>query len=173
MVDDDGGRRAGRASVPPAAHDNCEGGCTVPFSLQGVRFPDETGRNPNRSTERERKHGMRLMILRTLLALGAAGSVAAGAPAPAPTSTRVDAVALSVSLSCELDGHTCYAYASGGTGGYSFSWTKATEYYSEPSYSEAIAHCGDYIGGVYVRVTVTDGLGATATAGRGVECNPF
>lgn len=111
---------------------------------------------------------MRHPILRTFAALCIAGTVGAGAPA-----TTLDASALSVSLSCEFDGHTCYAYASGGTGGYSFSWTKATEYYSEPGYSEALAHCGDYIGGVYIRVTVTDGLGATATAGRGVECNPF
>lgn len=113
---------------------------------------------------------MRVTTLRILSVLGVAGAVAAGAPTLA---ARTDASALSVSLYCIDDSFTCDAYASGGSGGYSFTWTSATEYYSEPGYSAATPHCSDYIGGVYVRVKVTDGLGATATAGEGVNCNPY
>lgn len=111
---------------------------------------------------------MRLPILRTLSALAVAGSIGAGAPVTQKTSS-----ALSVTLICVDDAFSCEAYASGGSGVYNFTWTQAYEYERDGAYSAATPACTDYIGGLYVRVTVTDSNGATATRGDGVNCNPF
>jgi hypothetical protein len=110
---------------------------------------------------------MRHSIRRTLAVLCVAGAMAAGfGVAPAAASDP-----LNVTLSCQPDANMCQAYASGGSGSYTFTWTNASEYYSEPGYSEAYPHCFDYVSGLLVRVKVTDGTGATDTAQWPMACN--
>ncbi len=109
---------------------------------------------------------MRHSILRTLIVLCVAGVLAAGSGvAPAAASNPLD-----VTLSCLPDALLCEAYASGGSGSYTFTWTNASEYYTEPGYSEAYPHCFDYVSGLLIKVKVTDSTGATDTAQRSMAC---
>jgi hypothetical protein len=71
------------------------------------------------------------------------------------------ALPLTVSLICES---FCEAFASGGSGSDTFTWTHATEGFHDDSYSSATVQCPGNTHRVVVGVTVTDASAATATA---------
>ena len=83
---------------------------------------------------------------------------------PPPGSTP-----LSVSVYCEAEAFYCSASASGGSGGYSFTWLNASEYTDADGYSEAGVYCGS-TKFVSVKATVTDSSGATATGSSSYYC---
>lgn len=111
---------------------------------------------------------MRIPIFRTVSAVSLA--VALSAFSGAGSAEAAPAHALSVSMYCESDAITCDAYASGGTGGYTFSWTNANEGGTSGNQSTAGPHCWSGHTRFTVSVTVTDGLGATATASKYFVC---
>lgn len=83
----------------------------------------------------------------------------------ADAAERQAAAPLSVTLNC--DPMICEAWADGGTGVYSFSWENASEQGEHGAFSSADPYClpgsGPGAWYTYVRVTVTDSSGATAT----------
>lgn len=108
-------------------------------------------------------------ILRTLCAVALAGSLGEAAPTSVATAPLVTST-LSVELSCRDDGSSCEAYATGGSGGYTFTWTNAIEWRNEYGYSAAIPQCTEIMRGVFVQVTVADSAGGTTTEGIGARC---
>ena len=115
---------------------------------------------------------MKCMRIHPLAALIAAG-VAVGA-APVQGAAGPAATPLGVYLTC--DPGFCEAYAEGGTGGYTYEWTNATELSDVGAYSTAYPNCptgtGPHTWYVYVNVTVRDSSGATFTpnVSRAVDC---
>jgi hypothetical protein len=98
------------------------------------------------------------------------------------------AVPLTVSLYCDpydqsggwygYGSHTCFAYGSGGSGRYSYSWDNAYEVYYDSGSQLSHAEVNCYFHYVYgnswpitVWVTVTDSDGRTAYAGQTVPCS--
>jgi hypothetical protein len=70
-----------------------------------------------------------------------------------------------VSLSCHIDGQTCSATASGGSGsGYSFQWTHVNEQEDADGYSWGYVDCYPYWGWKTVEVAVTDSADRTGYA---------
>lgn len=117
------------------------------------------------------------MRLPTLRGISAASLVVAltafhggGRAEARPSAPAAPTQAISVSLYCEGDAIFCVAAASGGTGAYTFTWTNANVGYTSGNYSEASPHCWSGHSQFTVRVTVTDGTGASATASRYFVC---
>lgn len=102
-------------------------------------------------------------------AIAVAGSVGAGAPTSAATATP-SASTLSVEMFCQDSGSSCEAYATGGSGGYTFTWTNAIEWRRESDYSAAVPQCSRFNKGVWVKVSVTDSSGGTVTGQIGARC---
>jgi hypothetical protein len=109
---------------------------------------------------------MVLSVLAPLL-LGAAATPER--PANAQPGSGAPAGVLSVTMSCQSDASLCEAIASGGTGGYTWTWYGADETGGEEDSSVAVPHCWGN-SEIRVRVQVTDGNAAFATTSRLVSC---
>lgn len=105
------------------------------------------------------------LLAMALTAFSGAGRAEARTSEPA-----APPLALSVSLYCSSSAINCQAIASGGTGGYSFTWTNANEGLTDGSSSEAAPQCWSGHTRFTVSVTVTDGTAATATASKYFVC---
>ena len=104
-----------------------------------------------------------------LAALAATASSAPAAPEMARASQFV--TPLSVSMSCHIDGQTCEAMASGGSGEYSFEWSwPFVEQYDADGVSGGDVGCYPYWGWRTVSVTVTDSWNATSSASQYFYC---
>lgn len=105
-----------------------------------------------------------------VLIAGLALSLAASADASPPLATRQ--AAPSISLSCHIDGQTCEATASGGSGGgYSFEWSwPFVEQYDANGVSGGDVGCYPYWGWRTISVTVTDSWNGTATTSTQFFC---
>jgi hypothetical protein len=99
-----------------------------------------------------------------LFTVGLAVALAASADAsPVPPAPKPAAAALSVSMSCHIDGQTCEATASGGSGEYSFEWSwPFVEQYDADGVSGGDISCIPYWGWRTISVTVTDTWNGTA-----------
>ncbi|HEX8395047.1 MAG TPA: hypothetical protein VF665_22060 [Longimicrobium sp.] len=76
-----------------------------------------------------------------------------------------------VSLSCHIDGQTCSATASGGSGsGYSFQWTHVIEQEDADGASWGNVDCYPYWGWKTVQVEVTDDANRTGYASMQFFC---
>jgi hypothetical protein len=102
-------------------------------------------------------------------ALAASASSAPAAPETARASQFV--TPLSVSMSCHIDGQTCEATASGGSGEYSFEWSSLfVEQYDADGVSGGDVGCYPYWGWRTISVTVTDSWNGTSTASQYFFC---
>jgi hypothetical protein len=103
--------------------------------------------------------GIPRSISAALVVLGAAGLVTSAAPAYA--------TALSItSLSCESRpvGYLCDGWASGGTGSYTFTWSKATRTRSDYATGSVITvSCPAGSSSAGITFTVRDSAGATVS----------
>ncbi|HEY0018502.1 MAG TPA: hypothetical protein VGC13_19500 [Longimicrobium sp.] len=77
-----------------------------------------------------------------------------------------------ISLYCHIDGQTCEATASGGSGeGYSFEWSGLfNEQYDADGVSGGDIGCYPYWGWRTISVTVTDSNNGTASASTNFFC---
>lgn len=116
---------------------------------------------------------MRSTLLGTLAMLAAAGialpppSGAAEATMQAERPSLARRTPLSLTALCE--GIYCEAYAEGGSGPYSFTWTNMTEMFDADGYSAAQLNCPFY-GQKLVTVTVTDSNGSTVKRQGYMQC---
>lgn len=87
-----------------------------------------------------------------------------------PRNNFTTAAALAIStMYCEPLG-ACEAWASGGTGGYSFTWTNAIEGDDYNGYSQAAPKCYSSNFTITVTATVTDSSGARASRSIRYPC---
>lgn len=109
-----------------------------------------------------------LMFAGLVLALAASADARSTAAAP---ESRPSA-APSVSLSCHIDGQSCEAVASGGSGeGYSFEWSwPFAEQYDADGVSGGDIVCVPYWGWRTISVTVTDSWGGHGYASTYFFC---
>ncbi len=112
------------------------------------------------------------MQLRTAGFLGALAVALAAGSSSTPTLHAAQLAAstnsLSVGMFCEPGGY-CEAQASGGTGGYSFTWDNAYELFDSDGWSIAEPAC--YVSGtIQITVTVSDSSGAQAKAYDSYYC---
>lgn len=106
----------------------------------------------------------RTSILAAGLVLALAASADARPPAAAPPSPRAASSTLTVTMSCHIDGQTCEAVASGGSGEYSFEWSwPFVEQYDADGVSGGDITCIPYWGWRTISVTVTDSWNGTAS----------
>lgn len=110
----------------------------------------------------------RAPVLLATLAMALAASADATSPAAAPHAAN----APSVSLYCHIDGQTCEATASGGSGqGYTFEWSwPFIEQYDADGVSGGDINCVPYYGVRTISVTVTDSWNGTAYASQYFYC---
>lgn len=102
--------------------------------------------------------------LAVVVGLGIASVIASAPPAFADTLTVT-------SMDCEGRpvGALCDAYVAGGTGGYTYSWSRYTRTRSDFVDGSLVTFsCSGY---VPITFTVTDSSGATASATRYTFCN--
>lgn len=108
-----------------------------------------------------------------VLAAGLLLALAASANARPPAATPKSASrAPSISLYCHIDGQTCEATASGGSGeGYSFEWSwPFVEQYDADGVSGGDISCIPYWGWRTISVTVTDSWNGTASTSTYFFC---
>jgi hypothetical protein len=109
------------------------------------------------------------MVAGLVAALAATASSAPAAPKAARASQL--GTPLSVTMSCHIDGQTCEATASGGSGEYSFEWSwPFQEQYDADGVSGGDITCYPYWGWRTVGVTVTDSWNGTSTASEYFFC---
>lgn len=115
----------------------------------------------------QRRTGLLVAGLVAALAGSAGASPTSPTPAPAPA-----AVNPTISLYCHIDGQTCEATASGGSGeGYSFEWSGLfNEQYDADGVSGGDVGCYPYWGWRTISVTVTDSNNGTASASTNFFC---
>lgn len=106
------------------------------------------------------------------LAAGLVLALAASANARPPAAAPQAASAPSVTMSCHIDGQTCEAVASGGSGeGYSFEWSwPFDEQYDADGVSGGDIVCYPYFGWRTISVTVTDSWGGMGYAETSFYC---
>ena len=109
------------------------------------------------------------MVAGLVAALAATASSAPAAPETARASQFV--TPLSVSMSCHIDGQSCEATASGGSGEYSFEWSwPFVEQYDADGVSGGDVGCYPYWGWRTVSVTVTDSWNGTSSTSQYFYC---
>jgi hypothetical protein len=110
----------------------------------------------------------RTPMLAAGLLLALAASANARPPAAAPNAA---AMSPSISLYCHIDGQTCEATASGGSGEYSFEWSwPFVEQYDANGVSGGDISCIPYWGWRTISVTVTDSWNGTASTSTYFFC---
>jgi hypothetical protein len=114
------------------------------------------------------------MVAGLVAALAATASSAPASSAPAaPKTARASqfVTPLSISLYCHIDGQTCEATASGGSGEYSFEWEwPIVEQYDADGVSGGDVVCYPYWGWRTISVTVTDSNYASRSASQSFYC---
>lgn len=106
------------------------------------------------------------------LVFAIAASAEARSTPPAPEDGAAPMTRPTISLSCHIDGQTCEAVASGGSGeGYSFEWSwPFAEQYDADGVSGGDITCVPDWGWRTIEVTVTDSYSRTATASTTFFC---
>lgn len=115
----------------------------------------------------------RTAMLAAGLVLALATSANARPPADTPEAALAvtAALPLSISMSCHIDGQTCEATASGGSGEYSFEWSSLfVEQYDADGVSGGDVGCIPYWGWRTISVTVTDSWNGTASTSTYFFC---